>query len=110
MNLEEIFNQKRTENGDIAFTKINDDNLLNILFLTEYYQNHLSEVKIGNTEKDQLFARFIRDPRFGLGRRELGRVLMHMAGCSIEDIVWMICLFTIHLIMTIASILMYLII
>ena len=87
MNLEEIFNQKRTENGDIAFTKINDDNLLNILFLTEYYQNHLSEVKIGNTEKDQLFARFIRDPRFGLGRRELGRVLMHMAGCSIEDIV-----------------------
>lgn len=87
MKLEEIFNQKRTENGDIAFTKINDDNLLNLLFLTEYYQNHLSEVKIGNTEKDQLFARFVRDPRFGLGRRDLGRVLMHMAGCSIEDIV-----------------------
>lgn len=87
MKLEEIFNQKRTENGDIAFTKINDDNLLNILFLTEYYQNHLSEVQIGNTEKDQLFARFVRDPRFGLGRRDLGRVLMHMAGCSIEDIV-----------------------
>ena len=87
MKLEEIFNQKRTENGDIAFTKINDDNLLNLLFLTEYYQNHLSEVQIGNTEKDQLFARFVRDPRFGLGRRDLGRVLMHMAGCSIEDIV-----------------------
>ena len=59
MKLEEIFNQKRTENGDIAFTKINDDNLLNLLFLTEYYQNHLSEVQIGNTEKDQLFARFL---------------------------------------------------
>ena len=87
MELEEIFNQKRTENGDIAFTKINDDNLLNLLFLTEYYQNHLSEVQIGNAEKDQLFARFVRDPRFGLGRRDLGRVLMHMAGCSIEDIV-----------------------
>lgn len=87
MKLEEIFNQKRTENGDIAFTKINNDNLLNLLFLTEYYQNHLSEVQIGNTEKDQLFARFVRDPRFGLGRRDLGRVLMHMAGCSIEDIV-----------------------
>lgn len=87
MKLEEIFNQKRTENGDIAFTKINDDNLLNLLFLTDYYQNHLFEVKIGNTEKDQLFARFVRDPRFGLGRRDLGRVLMHMAGCSIEDIV-----------------------
>ena len=87
MNLEEIFNQKRTENGDIAFTKINDNNLLNLLFLTEYYQNHLSEVQIGKTDKEQLFARFVRDPRFGLGRRDLGRVLMHQSGCSIDDIV-----------------------
>lgn len=87
MNIEEIFSQKRTENGDVAYTKINNDNLLNILFLTEYYQNHLSEVNIGNSEKDKLFARFIRDPRLGLGRRDLGRRLMRLAGCSIDDIV-----------------------
>ena len=28
MNLEEIFNQKLTENGDIAFTKISAENIL----------------------------------------------------------------------------------
>ena len=87
MNIEEIFNQKRTENGDISFTKVNDDNLLNILFLTEYYGKHLNEVKIGTSERDKLFARFVRDPRLGLGRRDLGRVLMHMSGCSIDEIV-----------------------
>lgn len=87
MNLQECFNQKVTENGDVAFTKINDDVLLNILFLTEYYGKHLSEVQIGTSEKEQLFARFVRDPRYGMGLRDLGRVLMHKAGCSIEDIV-----------------------
>ena len=88
MNLQEVFNSKRTENGDVAFTKVGNDLLLNILFLTEYYQNHLSEVpNIGTSDRDKMFARFIRDPRLGLGRRDLGRVLMHMAECSIEDIV-----------------------
>lgn len=87
MNLQECFNRKVTENGDVAFTKINDDVLLNILFLTEYYGKHLSEVQIGISEKEQLFARFVRDPRYGMGLRDLGRVLMHKAGCSIEDIV-----------------------
>ena len=87
MTIEEVFNQKLTENGDVAFTKVGDDLLLNILFLTEYYQNHLNEVTIGTSDRDKLFARFIRDPRLGLGRRDLGRVLMHLAECSIEEIV-----------------------
>ena len=34
MDINEIFNAKLTENGDIAFKKVSDDNLLNILFLT----------------------------------------------------------------------------
>ena len=34
--LEDAFNTKMTENGDIAFTKTGNNNLLNILFLTEY--------------------------------------------------------------------------
>ena len=86
MNLNEIFNAKLTENGDIAFTKVSDDNLLNILFLTEYYQKHLNEVpQLGNSELEQLFAMFIRDPRHGLGRRDLGRRLMSMTQVAIDD-------------------------
>ena len=88
MNLEEAFSQKMTENGDIAFNKVGNDPLLNILFLTEYYQNHLYEVPaIEESDRNRLFARFIRDPRNGLGRRDLGRLLMHMTNCSIEEIV-----------------------
>lgn len=88
MNLEEIFNQKFTENGDIAFTKVSDDQLINILFLTEYYQKHIDEVpKLGTSDVEKLFAMFIRDPRFGMGRRDLGRVLMCDSQCSIEQVV-----------------------
>ena len=88
MNLEEAFSQKRTENGDIAFTHVGNDPLLNILFLTEYYTHHLDEVpEIGESDRERLFSMFVRDPRNGLGRRDLGRVLMHMSNCSIDDIV-----------------------
>lgn len=88
MRLDELFNSKVTENGDLAFTKVGDDNLINILFLTEYYQKHLSEVPVlGNSPKEQLFAMFIRDPRFGMGRRDLGRALMSGTDCDIDQIV-----------------------
>ena len=88
MNLEEIFNTKLTENGDISFTKTGDNKLLDILFLTEYYKNHIEELpKLEDTEFNQLFSMFIRDPRYGLGRRDLGRNLMTMTNCSIEQIV-----------------------
>lgn len=87
MNLQEVFNAKFTENGDIAFSKVSDNTKLNILFLSEYYQNHLSDVpKLENTDRDKLFSMFIRDPRFGLGRRDLGRVLMTQTKCSFEQI------------------------
>ena len=88
MRLDEIFSSKVTENGDIAFTKVGDDNLINILFLTEYYQKHLNEVPtLGNSDKEKLFAMFIRDPRFGMGRRDLGRKLLSDTDCTIEQIV-----------------------
>ena len=87
MTLDEIFNAKLTENGDLAFTKVNDNALLNILFLTEYYQNHITELpELDDTPINKLFAMFIRDPRFGLGRRDLGRALMDMTHCAFEDI------------------------
>ena len=86
MDINEIFNAKFTENGDLAFKKVSDDNLLNILFLTEYYSNHLTEIpNIGTSDRAKLFAQFIRDPRLGLGKRDLGRVLMNMTECSYED-------------------------
>ena len=88
MRLEEIFSEKVTENGDLAFNKVGDNTLVNILFLTEYYQKHLDEVPtLGSSDKEQLFAMFIRDPRFGLGRRDLGRKLMSDTNCSIEQVV-----------------------
>lgn len=73
--LEKLFNEKRTENGDKAY-KSTGSKLLDILFMTAYYEKHLGEVKIGNSKKDQLFSMFIRDGRYGIGRRDLGRELM----------------------------------
>ena len=85
--LDEIFNAKLTENGDLAFKKASDDNMINILFGTEFYQNHLEDTpKLDSSDKAKLFARFIRDPRFGLGRRDLGRHLMNMTNCSFDEI------------------------
>ena len=86
MTLDEAFNSKLTENGDIAFTTTGN-NLLDILFLSEYYTNHLDKVHIGTSETEKLFSMMIRDPRHGLGRRDLGRVLMRMSGCSIDEVV-----------------------
>lgn len=84
--LEKAFNQKLTENGDKAY-KSTGDNLLDILFMSSYYEKHLDEVKLGDSEVEKLFARFMRDPRLGLGRRDLGRVLMKLSDVSPEDVV-----------------------
>ena len=86
--LDQIFgNTKLTENGDIAYSSTSNA-LLDVLFMTEYYQKHLEEVpSIGTDEKARLFAMFIRDPRFGLGRRDLGRTLMKNAGNTFAEII-----------------------
>ena len=85
--LEQAFRYtKITENGDISYSSTGS-HLLDILFMTEYYQNHLNEVTLGDSEKEKLFAMFIRDPRYGLGRRDLGRRLMLLAGVPFEDVV-----------------------
>lgn len=84
--LEKIFAEKKTENGDVSYNTTGN-NLLDILFMTSYFENHLEEVHIVDSDKEKLFARFIRDPRYGLGRRDLGRKLMYMADLSPEEIV-----------------------
>lgn len=84
--LEQLFAEKRTENGDKAY-KTTGNNLLDILFMTAYYEKHLDEVHIHDGEKEQIFSMFIRDPRFGLGRRDLGRRLMKLTLLPSESIV-----------------------
>lgn len=84
--LEKIFAEKKTENGDVSYNTTGN-NLLDILFMTSYFENHLEEVHIVDSDKEKWFARFIRDPRYGLGRRDLGRKLMYMADLSPEEIV-----------------------
>ena len=85
-SLEKLFAQKKTENGDNAYNTTGS-NLLDILFMTAYFEKHLQEVKIGNGEKEKLFSMFVRDGRFGLGRRDLGRELMKQAQVDAEDVV-----------------------
>lgn len=84
--LEKLFAQKRTENGDKSYNTTGN-NLLDILFMAEYFSKHLDEVRLGNSDKEKLFAMFMRDARFGLGYRDLGRVLMTLADVKSKDIV-----------------------
>ena len=86
MDIQTIFSMKRTENGDVAYNTTGNS-LVDILFMTEYFQNHLDEVRIGTSDIEKLFSMFIRDPRFGLGRRDLGRQLMVKSGVSAENII-----------------------
>lgn len=85
-SIEKLLNTKRTENGDISY-KTTGDNLTDILFMTAFFEKHLDQVKIGTSDREKLFSMFIRDPRFGLGRRDLGRELMKQSGVPAEYIV-----------------------
>lgn len=84
--LEELFSRKETENGDVAYNTTGND-LLDLFFLSEYFQYHIKEAHIGTSPIEKLLAMFIRDPRYGLGRRDLGRALMGQAGVSLKDVV-----------------------
>ena len=78
--------EKRTENGDVSY-KSTGDNLTDLMFMTAFFEKHLNQVTIGDTDRDKLFSMFVREPRFGLGRRDLGRKLMELSNTSAEDIV-----------------------
>ena len=84
--IEKILNEKLTENGDKSY-KTTGDNLTDLFFMTPYFEKNLSEVTIGNTEKEKVFSMFVRDPRFGLGRKDLGKRLMKLSGVSAANIV-----------------------
>lgn len=84
--LEKLFATKRTENGDISYNTTGN-HLLDILFMTSYFENHLDQVYIGCSDKEKLFSMFVRDPRFGLGRRDLGRYLMKKSDVTPSNVV-----------------------
>ena len=84
--LEKIFATKKTENGDIAYNTTGN-NLADIFFMTPFFEKHLDQVKIGESEKEKIFSMFVRDPRFGLGRRDLGRKLMGLSKVEPDNIV-----------------------
>lgn len=84
--LEKLFAIKKTENGDISYNTTGN-HLLDILFMTSYFEKHLDEVHIDNSEKEKIFAMFIRDGRYGIGRRDLGRQLMYLSDVSADNIV-----------------------
>ena len=84
--LEKIMQTKRTENGDVAY-KTTGNNLTDLFFMTPYFEKNLEQVKIGNSEKEKVFSMFVRDPRFGLGRRDLGRELMRQSEVPAYNIV-----------------------
>lgn len=79
-------NVKKTENGDISFQSL-DDKMLDILFKAEYYTHHLEDVPdLTVSELSGVFAMFMRDPRNGLGWKDLGRHLMKKIGIPYEYI------------------------
>lgn len=75
-----------TENGDKAFDSIGHP-MLDLLFMSSYYEKHLEEVCFSDSPKEKLFAMFMRDPRHGLGRRDLGRKLMEQSKLSPSQVV-----------------------
>lgn len=81
-----LLNEKLTENGDKSY-KTTGDNLTDLFFMTPYFEKHLDEATIGTSEREKIFSMYIRDPRFGLGRRDLGRRLMAQANVSPYNIV-----------------------
>ena len=84
--LQKILNEKLTENGDKSY-KSTGDNLTDLFFMTPYFEKNLDEATIGTSEREKIFSMFVRDPRFGLGRRDLGRRLMAQSKVPFYDIV-----------------------
>lgn len=84
--LEKLMNEKLTENGDKSY-KSTGDNLTDLFFMTPYFEKNLDEVSIGTSDKEKLFSMYIRDPRYGLGRRDLGRRLMYLSKVPFYNVV-----------------------
>ncbi len=81
--LKKIMAEKVTENGDKAYNTTGN-NLIDLLFMADFFQKNLDSAHIGDSDKEKLFAMYMRDPRFGQGRRDLGRKLMELSGLDAD--------------------------
>lgn len=84
--LEMLFNNAKTENGDDAYISTGN-RLIDIMFKCEYYTKHPDELQLGTSDIEKLFAMFVRDPRYGLGYKNVGRQLMGLSNCTPEEVV-----------------------
>lgn len=87
MELTDVFNNaKLTENGDLAY-KSTTNKLLDILFMSEYYKNNTDKLpNIVGEPQANIFASFMRDPRLGMGCKNVGRTLLGQVNASPEEI------------------------
>ena len=90
-NLEKLFNTKLTENGDLAY-KSSGNSVVDLIFLAEYFTKNPNEIPINNIaelpeEARRLLCMFVRDPRYGMGYRDYGRILFNLFSIPIDDIV-----------------------
>lgn len=84
--LDRLFdNRTETLNGDEAFKSTNS-NLIDILFQSQWLKTHTEEINIGQTPKEKLFAMFMRDCRYGMGCKNVGRRLLKLTGATFEEI------------------------
>lgn len=84
--LSELFNDTLTENGDATY-KNHSNKLVDTMFKCEYYTKNPSTLRIGKSNIEKLFSMFIRDPRFGLGYKTVGRRLMALSGVTPENVI-----------------------
>jgi len=84
--LKKLNAEKLTENGDKAYSTTGSS-LTDLFFMTAYFEKHLDEVRIGDSTKEKILSMYIRDPRFGMGRRDLGRELMGQASVPAEWVI-----------------------
>lgn len=91
MRIDEIFNEKRTQNGDKAFYSTNSQYLDTILRF-DFYRKNPEKIPVflnPESEFDKYFARMIRDPRRktgGFGGRALGRELLRQVKAEPSEI------------------------
>lgn len=74
-----------TENGDVAYISTGNK-LIDILFQSNWLRTHPEQAIIGASDKERLFSMFMRDPRYGIGEKNLGRHLLQISGVSMEDV------------------------
>ena len=89
--LEKLFNTKLTENGDLAY-KSSGNGVVDLIFLAEYFTKNPNEIPINDVEAlpeeaRRLLCMFIRDPRYGMGYRDYGRILFEKFNADVDDVV-----------------------